>query len=50
MRTHKTAMLLRNDVIGDFLDALYDRQISRAGTEQIRFLPTHATKLQTESG
>gem|GEM_PF-2321006 len=43
-------MFLQNDAIGDFLDALYDRQISRAGMEQIGLLPTHSTKLQTESG
>ena len=37
-------MFLQNDAIGDFLDALYDRQIGRAGMEQIRFLSTHSLR------
>ena len=41
-------MFLQNDAIGDFFNTLYDGQINRAEMEQIRLLPTHSTKLQTE--
>mgnify|MGYP001687654432 CR=1 FL=1 len=43
-------MFLQNDAIGDFFNALNDRQIGRARMEQIGLLPTQSTKLLTESG